>query len=766
MANELSQELKDCLKTITIYFEKEDIFVRERQLRNWKRLKFLWEGFQHIWWSETAHDWRVWDLQTEADSTDQSYYDKPINVFRAYLESIIAALSATVPPITCAPDDAENPLDISTAKAGNKITELVYKHNDAPLLWVHALFIYCTEGMITARNYSDYNEKYGTYEEDKYDKVEEEEEVKICPMCNERLSDEPLAALELDEFAPDDNDVPIKDALARGMMYCDVCSQVVNPELDKRKFIVSRLVGKINKPKARQCIKVYGGLNVKIATYASEVCQTPYLRFAEEIHWTKACEKYPQLWDDKTKSWRVGPGENSGGYDDYEKWARLSPQYGGDFPTDVVTERMYWLQPMAFNYIDDEEKRNALRRRFPDGCCVIYVNDEYVESYNAALEDEWTIGKNPLSDFLQYNPAGSLLTSVQEITNTLVSLTLQTIEHGIPQTFADPSIVDFEAYRNSEALVGGIYPTKQISGKKIGDGFHEVKTAMLSGEVMPFGEKIQQMGQMVSGALPSLFGGDQNTGSKTAAEYSMSRQQALQRLQNTWKMLNFWWKDIFAKVIPAYIKCVKEDEKHVTKDQMGNYINVFVRKAEIQGKIGDIECEASDQLPLTWAQKKDVIEKIMQSNNEEMMAALSLPENAPLVASAIGLTDFILPDNDDRLKQLEEIHLLLQSEPVPSVGMLGQPELQPSVPVDPLLDNHAVEAEITRRWLIGEVGRQIKVDNSVGYQNVLLHLKMHMQVMAQAQMAQQQQIAQQEQMAQPPAAQNKTEPRQGNESVH
>ena len=40
----------------------------------------------------------------------------------------------------------------------------------------------------------------------------------------------------------------------------------------------------------------------------------------------------------------------------------------------------------------------------------------------------------------------------------LISLVLQTIEHGIPQTFADPKVLNFNAYRNSEVIPGGIYP--------------------------------------------------------------------------------------------------------------------------------------------------------------------------------------------------------------------------------------------------------------------------------------------------------------------
>ncbi len=127
-------KIRNLLKTVANHFDKEDRSARERQLRNWRRLKLLWEGFQRVWYSEVAHDWRIWDEELSNADNDQAFYDKPINVFRAYLESIIAALSITIPSIKCFPDDADNPIDLSTAKAGDKIAQLIYRHNDAPLM--------------------------------------------------------------------------------------------------------------------------------------------------------------------------------------------------------------------------------------------------------------------------------------------------------------------------------------------------------------------------------------------------------------------------------------------------------------------------------------------------------------------------------------------------------------------------------------------------------------------------------------------------------
>src|SRR6187401_3366726 len=177
MEKELSEETKKLLKQIVDHFDDEDRAVRDRQIRQWRRLKLMWENIQHTYYSEVAHDWRIPESARAGEDNDQGFYDKPVNIYRAYLESIIAALSVTVPPITCYPDDADNPLDVTTAKAGDRVASLIFKHNDAPLLWIHSLFVFCTEGMTACYTYTKEDEKYGTYQKKQFEDYTEDHEI-------------------------------------------------------------------------------------------------------------------------------------------------------------------------------------------------------------------------------------------------------------------------------------------------------------------------------------------------------------------------------------------------------------------------------------------------------------------------------------------------------------------------------------------------------------------------------------------------------------
>ncbi len=749
-------EIQQLLSQVADHFDSEDQAVRERQIRVWRQMKLLWNNYTNIWYDEVAHDWRIYDYNQRMEiNDDQAYYDKSVNVFRAYLESIIAALSVTVPTVTCYPDDAQNNLDLQTAKMGDKIAQLVYRHNDVPYLWLHALYIYCTEGLIACYNYEKKDKKFGTYETKEY--TQDKEYKFICPQCKSELDDEimqgvapqdtqiissseELQAIEMGEFQPNDEDVELHNAYEQNKLVCPHCAAELDPALQKQELIVQRIVGTTKEPKSRICLEVYGGLNVKVPNYARSQEEVPCLRYSYETHYANVLEMFPHLKDEYGEGYAAG-ANLTGETDPYESWGRLSPQYNGDYPINNTTVNHYWFRLAAFNVLPKEDG-DKLRKLYPDGCKYTKIQECFGGACNENLDDCWTLTKNPLSDFLHHDPLGMLLTSIQDIITELVSLILQTVEHGISQGFADPAVLNFKKYKQTEVRPGDIFPAVAKAGKSLGDFFHEIKTASLSPEVMNFYNMVQELGQLTSGALPSLFGG-QMSGSKTASEYSMSRSQALQRLQTPWKMLLIWWKQVFSKVVPLYIKTVQEDDKFVDKDVYGNFINVIIRKAELQGKLGNVEIEGDENLPITWMQQQEVVQRLLQSGNQELMAMLFSPENLPFLKKSIGLPDLEIPGEKDRDKQFEEIQQLMDSEPIvlppPEEALMAaesgvavppemlQPEELPSVEVDPDLDNHQIESQICRDWLIGEAGRLAKVDRPEGYKNVLLHFKQHMQ---------------------------------------
>lgn len=739
---ELTEKEIEAIENIIEDFENDDQSVRERQIRDWKRLELMWAGFNNFYWDYVAHDWRMFGYPSSDSGTDDNQggsYDKNINVFRAYGETIIAALSATVPPIKGLPDDADNENDVLTARSANKIAELLYPQLNAPLLWVRILFTYYLQGCVASYNWTDEDEKYGTVDLPEEEEKEVDGEQSICKNCGNIISEreivEGIINQESDEYDPGDDDILIKDLIGDGTAktLCPECLTSTDPERVKTKIVVTRIIGKTAQAKSKQCIEINGGLYVRIPNWARTQKETPYIFYDYECHFSTLYEEYPVLWE-KFKDIENAKINSPDGNQLYERWGRLNPAYRGEYPFNCPTLKQRWLRKSAFNSLSDEKLAKKLKKKFPDGCYAVKVNDQFLFACNESMDDHWTLMINPLSNNITYDALAQLEVAVQEITTNLLSLELQCIEHSVPTVFFNPKFLNAEQFRNTEVAPGGMYPTKTIGeNRNITDGFHTIQTASVSSELDPFSSKINEMGQFVLGATPQIWGGSSNSSSRTASQYAMQRNGAQVRLSAlTGRTVNIFWKTIWSKVIPAYMKCMLEDERLVKPQGSDSFSQTIIRKSETEGKIGDYYLEAPEGLPQSLDQVRDTMMEIMKSGNEQLMSALFTPENIPNLVKLYGIPDFEVPGQKDREKQYEEIRQLVMSGPVPNgqpdptTGQMGE---SPSVMPEFLVDNHQVEAEILRDYLVGEKGRQLKIDNQNGYRNCLLHLQVHMDML-------------------------------------
>tara|TARA_R110000824_G_scaffold4300_2_gene20605 strand:- start:508 stop:1176 length:669 start_codon:yes stop_codon:yes gene_type:complete len=201
---------------------------------------------------------------------------------------------------------------------------------------------------------------------------------------------------------------------------------------------------------------------------------------------------------------------------------------------------------------------------------------------------------------------------------------------------------------------------------------------------------------------------------------------ALQRLSITWKQLSYWTVDVFSIGVELFLKDLKSDQKFVEKNQTG-FVNVWIRQSELQGKVGNAEPEASDQFPISWSQRRDMFIEIMQMQIPEISSAIFAPQNLQHVSSVLGFPDFYIPGADDRNKQHQEILTLTQAEVI-QLGVseeTGQPEVQSSVGIEPFLDNHLVQAQVCRAFLVSPQGRDLQSTNPGAFNNVLTHMLEH-----------------------------------------
>jgi hypothetical protein len=769
--------------------ELPEVNVREQMIMVWKKMENYWRDRQYIIWDDFSADWRTPGEIRSLDSTidiDPAAYAKIVNIYKAHGEAIISALSAGLPYVRFFPDDADSQDDIFTAKSYTKLSELIQKRNKGQLIFIKALFYLYNFGTVFAYNENKDTDNFGTVKRANYVDTPVINRNLFCPQCGlmqgtdqfdapqnapvpggppSPPSPSPLGGavpppVPIQPLTPQAKQLyggtpppipssggaptpsgstpqvsgpmgmPLEMAQAQGQSQsqgqppspappegtCPGCGAVAPPDFEDYDEVVPRLVGYTQEPKSHEFIEVFSGLHVKFPHWCTSQAQTPYLTLETEEHISLLQEIYPEVGD------RITP---SGDDVTNERMARRNSDYHGDTPLDLATFSRSWIRPWAFNKVGNLDDVQFLKQKYPDGVYIAKIEDLIVEGVADKLDDHWTVTVNPLSIHVHADPLAQPLVPVQDVMNELTNLTLETIEFGIPETFYESDAIDSDLYKKSEARPGMLYPAKSKVGMGLDSSFHTIKTSALSQEVDNFADRMNQAGQFVSGAFPTIWGGAMEGGGGTAKEYESSRAMALQRLNLTWIAVKNWWSDVMSKAVRSFAANMKDDERYV--EQRGNtYLNVWIRRAEMQGKIGQVEPDVSEAFPISWAQKRDILMNLMGMKDPMIGSVISHPENAGTVAATIGFPDLYIPGDDDRNKQLYEISQMLLAAPTPTgiMGPDGQEALQPSVAVNQW-DNHSVEAETCKAWLKSEVGLDCQQTNPAGWMNIVSHMKMH-----------------------------------------
>lgn len=782
----LDEDVISCLTSLADKAELEDRQVREQLLRDAKMHHDYFRGFQDGFWDESIGDWRVpSSADLEAIGADDESLGMIINITRAHGEALISAMGSNPPSSKFFPDDAEVDDDIVTARAYTALEKLIYKQNDSSLLFYRSLFLLFNEGIIFAHTYSEQSADYGTAtvkvskpatvyssnttcpncgatdlhqsspvakpavqepQQEENDDLDNEKDTEDAPSQEDAPSEEDQESSE-DSREEDLGEAPKQEQPEKNPLLspeaqtppqtggyqvpsvpCAACaSKGINSPMEAVGDIFEEEIeveADDEVDKTRQCINIYGFLAVKIALYSKCLKDTPYLRLAFEENVALTQEKFPDIFD------RIVPSGGLSGALSYERWARTDSQYLGNIPPELGTTRVYWFRPWYYNTLgnpadDTQAGLKELKEKFPKGCKVTIVSGNMIaEVVDEQLDEHWTVSVDPLCNSLHADAIVKPLIPLQDVKNDVFVLSVDTIEHGITETFVDSGVLDFDKYKQERAQPGMKYPVKPIPGKNISESFYQDKSATLSEEVNNFNEGIDSESQFVLGSFPSIYGGNQEGGSKTLGEYSMSRAQALQRLGITWKKVAVFFCEISKLAVPSLAKKLKEngyDEKLV-ESQGTSFINVWIKVSELKGKIGEVTSEASEQLPVTWAQRRELLLQLMNmaSQSQEIMTVLAHPQNTPVIRDALGLDELYIPGEDDRDKQYAEFVILLEGKPT-----MGQNGMQiPTVPVNPYDDNQ-VEFATCRSWVSSPTGLAYKQLNPDGFDNIVAHMNAH-----------------------------------------
>lgn len=690
------EKLEEYLKTICDLAEKEDLELRFSMLTRAKRNELYFNNIQTLVYDEVARDYRTLDAVMEMIGDLPGASDVKINnIYRALAESLIAALSIDLPAVEFTPDDASDPDDLETAEAFTHISELVARHNKSKLILIKTLTILFNQGTVAGYNFSKQDAAYGNLRTYKGSQPKQIPVVDIrCQQCAELL----------------DSSIPAQQFNPQTPITCPTCDFVGPPTAHQVMENIEEPIYE-NTPKSRSLYDVFGITTVKLPLYAKRQADCGYLILRVDDH----IAKFKMLYD---KDGELELQSGNGDTEKYERWARLPVTYTGSIPQHLTTARYCWLRPWYFFAINDNDKATALLEKYPTGVCVTLIDEKIVETSHEKLDDVWTVTFDPKANFIHAEPAGNAIIPLQDAENDIFNLGIQSVAYGIPETFVHPKTLNLEAYSKSPASPGML--TKAMPpgpDKTIGDGFYQLKAATLSNEYSEFASSLTAKTQFTSGAFPSIFGGAMaDKGTNTATEYTESRSRALQRLQLTWQIVSSFWGDFTFKAVKMFVQNMAEDESY-SKKERGTFVNVFISKASLSGRVGHIEPEVNGQLPQSWAQKKDFVMNLIQMQNPEIGAILLHPNNSEFLKLATGMTDIYIPGENDAQKQYAEYYEL-------SVGQSPDGKVS-SIPIDIHVDDHLVQMQVLKNILVSTQGMQLYKTNPAGYENCVLHYVEH-----------------------------------------
>src|SRR5215472_8460560 len=619
------------------------------------------------------------------------------------------------------------------------------------------------------------------------------EDVYVCPQCGKEIpvarDQWPVARENREDGTPGGFSSPAHgtrdtDHLAAGdtgVLTCPGCGAALT-EANLRKaerVTVPRVVGTRRVPNGQEVISIAGGLELNTPVWANEMHEYPYLQWQAEVHRAKLKAAYPHV------APKIESAPSQGAEDVYARVSRLSVEQGlpsihpGDALMNLITFDRTWLRPWAFYAVEDEAVRNELLATFPDGCYVAFAGDVYCESRSENMDGHWRVLHALPGDGQNRPSVGDSLVQVQERYNVLSNMQAETYEYGIPPIYADPQVLDFDALANQVAEPAAHFPARARPGQPLAAGFFQPQPARVPPDMVQHqAELIGPVAQFLTGLFPAVFGGNMED-VKTASGYALARDQAMGRLGLVWRRTKQFYADVLLLAVDCFRKNRPEDVEIPLLGADGVFDSRAIRIADLKGNIC-VHPEADETFPRLKSQQRGVLQQLFTLNDPVIQKALTEPANLGYIKNVLGLTEMVIPGEDSRNKQLREIQQLLASAPIvvnvppdtpnargetrntkletradqasgssstadsgsnfdfrvsseenksPVTNHQSLTLVLPSVPVDQLLDDHAVEFEECKRWANSEAGQAARMTNPAGFANVRAHAEAHLRAL-------------------------------------
>ena len=690
----MAPEIVAALQQLVLEYRAEGQYAQRHRILRTRYARLFWQGIQYAMPNISTGDFDFatasQGLQTNSgpgnDPAGQRF-EYVTNLFQAYGLAFIALVSQDVPSWICYPKSREVQEDITAAKVGYDVGDLIERNNN-PYTGLETISRYLwTDGVCGQYwRYVVDGERFG-YKE-----------------------------------------MPIQGT--RETM------------LEGERMTVPSDEGSEKIPNGQEVVTYVGGLELILPIYSDDFYEMPYVQWNCEPHRAKLKAAYPHA--------AKGIESDAGMTADqvYERISRLGVKQNISFalPGDALeilpTFSRTWLRKWAFKRFNDEELIRKLETLFPDGAYVAFAGLEYCESRNESMNDHWRILHGIPGDGQSRPAIGDVLIDVQERYNTLSNIQAETYEYGIPPIYADPQVLNFDALKSQDAEPAVHYPARAKPGMSLADGFYSpdpAKEPVTLAQTMQ--ELIGPVAQFLTGLFNAAAGGPmEGVAGKTATGYEIARDQALGRVGMIYRRI----KEFYAEGIKVGLQVFKdnrpEDVEVPFPGENDEEKAKWIRLADFRGNIM-VESEADESFPRLKSQQRDVIMGILQNAAtmpQQFLALFDDPESISFVKNILGLSELQDSNEDAVLKAKRAIQRLVDSEPFqgpaqPQMGppgpdgkptiILAKPPAQPTVQINDILDRVDVILETCINWANSDAGQACRDENQKGYLNVYLYAK-------------------------------------------
>jgi hypothetical protein len=641
-------------------------------------------------------DWvPVGNTRYDKQNVSKGRYDNVVNRLRGDRKKFVAVLGQRAPTVKCMPDRSDDEEAVRISRRADIEARRFFfawdverhQRNLASALWKTSTVFGYTAYVADA-------EKNGTVDEPVYELQEQE----VGPGS--------YHCMQCGTDTPED----------QSQGNCPSCGAPLTDD--------EHIPPQTSQVPAQTGMKTYAKGNVEFALatifevttpfYAKTIEDLPWLLYEYDEHTGRILALYPELReklkDDATFGAGVSGAGNAATQGTLARDTASSPT--GTQTTGRKNRTLYtrcWLKPLMYNLILDEPRRKLLEENFKTGAKLTIVLGEIVDIEEERIQDHWTYAKPDVSEYLYADPICADLIGLQDITNDMHNIAVETAERSIPWFLFDPQVLDPVQMRKHALLPGEGVPAKAGVGQQLSNSIWKAPVSELNAQIGTWTEGLWATGREISGAIPAVFGGAGGP-QKTAHQAELDRNQALMQWSLIWAEMRSFWAKGFENAIRLY---AKYGAAHGGQDEGEG--SQLASLAELEN--GEFHCETEEQMPIPWSQRRDYVMSLLdKSPDAQQKLGLWHPNNLPQVQQIVGMDAWTIPALNNRDKVYKTIGELLQSPPMhdPATG-----KVEPSIPIDIWEDDHALSAQIVKEWCQSDPGRIAKDTKPDGYSNVI-----------------------------------------------